>query len=446
MNKLTSTLLLIACLIITACSNNNTEPESPSFIKNARILENGETLSPGTIVHLEGNGYRESDDVILNFFWDTGDKLIPEGTIKGYRAKAITISTDGMTIQMPYRKPASRVEVNIMRAGEMMNIGNVILTDGLTPKELNLYGVYNGSKIKTSLEKQITRWIDEDNNASDFESWGLDKHPDFHSAVGAYRAYGICGLSKEDGKQYPYFFDLCTQEWNRLSDLNTIALFSNGSVIGAIQSHDGKLYGANNISDNLERSNDYLTSRSWSPASPAMRFQLPDGIESDQLGEYPGACNEIGVLLSANKGNGKWIPVFFSPSNGFSISDEIEAKRLIPFAIRTFTKQSTTKEDNEKPQWISGYIVVKEESENGFKSLFYVIDDNKSLSQDPIATFPNSALSVAANHNRPGTLTVHFESGRSDGNGNVTMEYSFDKQEWTPINEFGSFDEIVWIN
>ena len=305
MNKLIIPLFFIACLFMTGCRNNNNEPEVPSFIKDAGILENGETLSPGAIVHLKGSGYRESDDVILNFLWETGEQLIPEGYIRGYRAKVVSISTDGITIQMPFRKPASRVDVDLMREGKIMNIGTVNLTDGLTPKELKLYGIYNETKIKTSLEKQITRWIDTNNNTSDLKSWGLDLHPDFHSAVGAYRAYGICGLSKEDGIQYPYFFDLCTQEWSRLSELNTIALFSNGSIIGAIQSRDGKLYGANNISDNLERSNDYLTSRSTSPASPAMRFQLPDGIESDQLGEYPGVCNERGVLLSANKGNGK---------------------------------------------------------------------------------------------------------------------------------------------
>ncbi|MDE6787242.1 MAG: DUF4784 domain-containing protein, partial [Muribaculaceae bacterium] len=230
------------------------------------------------------------------------------------------------------------------------------------------------------------------------------------------------------------------QEWNRLNDFNTIALFSNGSVIGAIQTRDGKLYGANNVSDNLERSQDYLTSRS---SSPAMRFQLPDGIDAEQFGEYPGAYTEKGVLLSAKKGNGKWIPVFFNPSSGFSLSDEIDAERLIPFALRPFIKQSNSKDDSEKPQWISGYIVVKEESDNGFKSFFHVMDDKLSLFNEPIAAFPNKALSAAANHDRPGTLTVHFEASSS---GNVTSEYHFDKQEWTPINVFGSFDEIVWIN
>ena len=79
-----------------------------------------------------------------------------------------------MAIQMPYRKPASRVEVNLMRNGKIMNVGNINLTDGLTPKEFNLYGIYNATKIETSLEKQITRWVNEDNDISDMKSWTLE--------------------------------------------------------------------------------------------------------------------------------------------------------------------------------------------------------------------------------------------------------------------------------
>lgn len=184
-----------------------------------------------------------------------------------------------MTIQMPYRKPASRVEANLFRNGEIMYIGSVNLTSGLTPKELNLYGVYNETKIKTSLEKQITRWTNGDNNTNDLNSWALDLHPDFHSAVGAYRAYGICGLSKENDKQYPFFFDLCSQEWSRLSDINTIALFSDGTAIGAIQSFDRDLYGINIISEDLDRSEDYLTSRSDMPQPATMKYKLPEGMK-----------------------------------------------------------------------------------------------------------------------------------------------------------------------
>lgn len=428
-------MALLAVVGLTACSDD--EPDVPVFVENARILENGETLSPGTIVHLEGRGYLETDDVILDFFWETGDKLIPEGAIIGYYAKVISKSSDGMAIQMPYRKPASRVEVNLMRNGKIMNVGNINLTDGLTPKEFNLYGIYNATKIETSLEKQITRWVNEDNDISDMKSWTLKMHPDFHSTIGVNRAYGICGLAKENNNQYPFFFDLCTQEWSKLSDSNTIALFGNGSVIGAIQSDDGKLYGAKTISDNLERSENYLSSRASSP-QPTLRFTLPNGINAEQFGEYPGAFTPQYVLLSANKGNGKWIPILFHPSGGFATLDEIDADRLIPFSVHT-----TTKDEKENSQWISGFIVVRGESENGCMSLFYAIDEHLSLTKEPIASYPNKALSATANYNRPGTLTVHFEANRS---GNVTSEYSFEKKEWTPINVFGSFDEIVWIN
>lgn len=433
------TILLVAILTmagLTACGDDK-EPEIPAFVENARILENGETLSPGTIVHLEGQGFLETDDVTLNFFWETGDKLIPEGYIKGYYAKVISKSSNGITIQMPYRKPASRVEVNLIRGGKIMNVGNVNLTDGLTPTELNLYGVYNATKIETSLEKQITRLVAEGNDISDLESWTLDIHPDFHSAVGVYRAYGICGLSKENNNQYPFFFDLCTQEWSKLSDMNTIALFSNGNVIGAIQSGDGKLYGANAISNNLERSENYAISRESSP-QPTSRFTLPDGINAEQFGEYPGAFTSQYVLLSANKGNGKWIPVLFHSNYGFATLDEIDADRLIPFSVHTIAK-----DEKENSQWISGFIVVRGEGENGCMSLFYAIDGNLALTKEPVASYPNMALSATANYDRPGTLTVHFKANRS---GNITSEYSFEKKEWTPINVFGSFDEIIWIN
>lgn len=430
--------LFVAFLIVaglTACSDDK-DPGITAFVEDARIMENGETLSPGTIVHLEGKGYLETDDVTLNFFWETGDKLIPEGSIKGYYAKVISKSSNVITIQMPYRKPASRVEVNLMRDGKIMNIGNVNLTDGLTPRELNLYGVYNATKIETSLEKQITRWVAEDNDISDLELWTLDMHPDLHSVVGVYRAYGICGLSKENDNQYPFFFDLCTQEWSKLSDISTIALFSNGNEIGAIQSVDGKWYEANAISENLERSENYAISRT-SP-QPTFRFTLPDGINAEQFGEYPGAFTSQYVLLSANKGNGKWIPVLLLPNYGFATLDEVEADRLIPFSVYT-----TTKDEKESSQWISGFIVVRGESENGGMSLFYAIDDNLSLEKEPVASYPNKALSATANYDKHGTLTVHFEANQS---GNITSEYSFEKKEWTPINVFGSFDEIVWIN
>ena len=50
-------LLFIACLFMAACHNFE-DPKQPAFITNAKILENWETLSPGSIIHMEGNGYQ----------------------------------------------------------------------------------------------------------------------------------------------------------------------------------------------------------------------------------------------------------------------------------------------------------------------------------------------------------------------------------------------------
>lgn len=265
----------------------------------------------------------------------------------------------------------------------------------------------------------------------------MGTHTDFHSTVGMYRAFGICGLSKENDSQYPYFFDLCTQEWRKLSELNTIALFSTGSQIFAIQSKDGKYYGANGISSHLEVSNYAIKTRSENTPMPAMRFSLPDKMNEKQFGEYPGAYTQNGILLSANKGNGVWTPVVFHPLNGFYALDDIEALALIPFSL--YGKKQSEK-DAEK---IYGYIVVKDESEKGDKSLFYTLDENMKFPEIPFVTYPNQALSASANNDRPGTLTIHFKAYRS---GNVTQEYSFDKKEMNSINYFSSFDEIVWIN
>ena len=72
---------------LTACSDDK-EPEIPAFVENARILENGETLSPGTIVHLEGQGYLETDDVTLNSFGKQATNSFRKGRSKDIMQKS----------------------------------------------------------------------------------------------------------------------------------------------------------------------------------------------------------------------------------------------------------------------------------------------------------------------------------------------------------------------
>ncbi|MFR4303973.1 MAG: WD40-like domain containing protein [Bacteroides thetaiotaomicron] len=431
-------LMLLGMCMISSCSDND-EPSEPNFINNAKLQEEGQKLSPGDIVHLEGEGYLETDNVWLNIFWKTGNDLMPEGSITAYYANILTASRNGITIQMPYRKPESRVEVCLLRNGEIMKIGTVYLSDGTTPSQYQLYGIVNHSKCLDERSNQITRWLDSDNGLSDMHTWTLDAHFDFHSTVGAYRTYGICGLSKENGMQYPYFFDLLTGEWKRLSEVNTIALFSDPTAIYALSTDDNKYYRARSISSELEQSNYAVATRASSSGSD-LKFTLPEDIHPDFMGDYPGVRYDTeNVLLSANKGDGKWTPILFNQRKGFLVSDDIDADALIPFSAYIKTEYSDA-----KSQKLSGYIVVLREQKDGNHSLFYTIDeDNFAISKNPFTSCSNKVLSVTSNPDRPGTLTVHCEAYRA---GNVTFELSLQNNEWTFINQMGSFDEVVWIN
>lgn len=436
-------ILLIAFFVMTglmACSDDNNTSKS-QFVENAKIQEEGQTLSPGQIVHLEGDGYLDSDNVILNFYWELNEPNFPEGYIEGYYAKILTCTSDGIAIQMPYRKPESRVEVILMRGGEMMPIGEVCLKDGTTPKDFRLYGINNNLHNKGIWIDaiQIMRCVYDENAEYKEISWPMDEHPDFHSAVGLHRGYGLCGLAATEGVQYPFFFDFCTLQWKKLSNFKTIALFSTPSMVGALQAMDGEKYSINVISSDLETW-DYATAKTKSSfEKPQPAYPLPDGLKAEQFGEYPGAYyNQSYILFSANKGNGKWTPVIFAPDKGFYVLDDINADGLIPFSF--FVKAEGEK-DNQK--LISGYLVALESKQNG--SEFYLLDDNMKLRKEPFATFANRAVSVSASHEKQGILTVHFEGHRA---GNVTYEYSWGTKEWKPVSLMGGHvhDEIVWTN
>lgn len=426
---------------LTACSDDD-NLSTPQFVENAKIQEEGQTLSPGQIVHLEGKGYQEGDDVILNIYWKLNEPLFPEGYIKGDRAEILTRTPDGITIRMPYRKPESRVEVMLMRGGEMMMIGEVRLKDGTTPKEVKLYGINNNLHNKGHYidALQIERCGDEESWEHEQTSWSLEEHPDFHSVVGLWRTYGLCGLAQEEGVPYPFFFDFCTLEWKKLSDIKTIALLNAFTAIDALQTRDGKNYKPNNISANLESSN-YATATTKSNVNPSPGFPLPEGLKAEQFGEYPGAFTDKHIrLFSANKGNGKWTPVIYDMYSGFYALDDIDADGLIPFSFPVRDE----KVEITKKKWIFGYIVAREKAENG--SEFYLLNDNPlSLQQEPFAVFPNRAVSISSNLNKPGTFTVHFEAYR---NGNITCEYSWETKEWKDIHHFSghTHDEIIWAN
>ena len=66
---------------------------------------------------------------------------------------------------------------------------------------------------------------------------------------------------------------------------------------------------------------------------PEPQFELPEGFTPEQFGDYPGVFmqgNEI-ILLSARKGNGKWVLMLYNYRNGFFVLEGIEADNIFPF-------------------------------------------------------------------------------------------------------------------
>lgn len=46
---------------------------------NAGVTEANQTVKPGDIVHIYGDGFQEGDQVDFDFRWDLGEPFFPEG-------------------------------------------------------------------------------------------------------------------------------------------------------------------------------------------------------------------------------------------------------------------------------------------------------------------------------------------------------------------------------
>lgn len=423
------TLVLFALFCFTACSDES-ENNNENLVQGVEIKEIGQTLSPNDLVHITGSGFELSDQILLNFYWETGDKLFPEGSLIGYYYTEITaINENAITLKLPYRMPASRVEVMLIREGNMQKLGEVKMTDGQTPKEYRLYGVYNNSTQNFTLDmpEQIATMMSEG-----LTKWEIETHPDFHSVVNATLTYGLCGLANDNGIHKPYFFDFCTSKWTELSPRPTLAIASiYGTNVVSIENVGDNGYSINNISSNLLQSN-FLTRSNYTPI-PQRISKLPADLKPEYFGQYPAAQfgNTDVFLLSANKGNNKWIPVRYSVTSGFAELDEIDADALIPFCFYI-------QKDN-KVIPMSGYIISSEK--NG--SQFCLVNEDKFELQEPFTTFPNKALSVTSTPTALNTFTVHFLAYRE---GNITESFDYAAKKWNFTSFCGSFDEIVWAN
>ena len=415
--------LLVLATVATAiysCNKKAFEPvEEVVFIQDARLEEEGLTRAPGDVIHLKGTGYQQTDNVMFTFTWETGDNLIPVGKASGIYAKKLEATTDGITAVLPYRYPAADVEVNLMREGKLQKIGSLNITDGQSPKELRLYGIDNA-------RKSINGFILDVNNVGR-KSLDVTLPEDFHSVINVPRSFGLCGISWKGGHRTAEYVDLFTGKAETLATDVIALVMTPANAAVAVACKDGV---CTLQTLPVEISADYMTkSDAQPPTQPT--FTLPEGLEPEYFGDYPGvfieAAESCSYLLSANRGDGNWTTVMLD-KDGFRKVEDIEAAAVIPFRAG---------ED-------AGYIVTYEDG----PSLFRPVNAKTGEMGSAIYTCKMGRItSATSNPEKPDHILLNFADA-FNGTHIYDLDWN-DPKTLSPItlpNSTGKYAEALMAN
>lgn len=415
-------ILLNAMLVLTAAAvsscNKNINDEIV-FIQDAMLEEEGRTCEPGGAIHLKGSGYQQTDNVMLTFTWETGDRMMPVGKASGIYAKKQDAAPDGIIAVLPYRYPAADVEVSIMREGQLQKIGSLKITDGRAPKDLRLYGLGSESKSIEGFTLDI-------NNVGS-RCLGIALPEDLHSVINVPRSFGICGIMGRGEHRSAVLVDFFTGESETLAD-DVLALFmtpANAAV--AVVGRDG-VCTLRTLS--IEVGTDYMT-KSYSPAPVQPTFTLPEGLKPEYFGDYPGVplgtAEHISYLLSACRGNGSWTTVILD-KDGFRKAEDIEAGAVIPFRA-----------GND-----AGYILAYD----GGPDLFCTVDPKTGLMNQAIYTCKMSKIvSATSNPEKPDHILLNFAEAF-----NGTKIYDLDWHDLKTLSPIalphsaGDYAEVLMAN
>lgn len=387
--------------------------EKELIISDASLQEEGKTLAPGEVIHLLGEGYRQTDNVMLSFSWETGDKLIPVGKASGVYAEIVSVEPTRVEVLLPYRYPAARVDVTLTREGKTQEIGSLNITDGQAPKDLRLYGIK---------DKSVDGYI-LDENGLGRKSFTAVLSGNIHSVVNVPRSFGLCGLAEDDGNRSAVFLNFFTGKTEHLSG-NAIALSRTPTnMIAALCCRDN-ICTFNNLP--VEVCADYMTKSSGTPAPVQPKYDLTEGLKPEYFGDYPGTYSEkegiFSYLFSANEGNGKWATVILRKESLRKI-EELDAAAVIPFRVG---------QD-------AGYIITFE----GGPSLFRIVNAETGKMDQPIYTYKSvRVLSANVHTDRPDHILLNIASG----NATKIQDLDWKTKTLSPVSLPENYKEVLMAN
>lgn len=421
-------LLAMFCfaLLLVACAKDDAEVTESVIVAYARLTEEGLTLNPNDLVHVTGTGFEESDRLLLSVTWKTGEEKMPEGLSQSYLYTYESKSSDGISFRVPYRYPAGKMDVILWRKGNNQKIGSVNITDGVPPTDYRLYSL-DGTTISRPAYSECLSYP--------HAAWKADGYTDILCIASYPRTYTLCAIAKKGDVQTLAYIDFCTDEWHDIQLGTPLALITTPDALYGVMSADGTGYLLQDLATCLPQSYSYTVTRT-SQVLPRKPYTLPDGLTASMFGDYPGVATQSAFLLSANKGDGKWVPVFLFPSTdgGFVVGSEIEAERLIPFC---FFKKGDDGKYLRRCGLAASYASGKSE-------LLLLDESATPVTFKSIAQFDASLLCVTYNPEREGCLSILFQDD-AEGKTCSLMEYKDEPGEYI-FRSQPVCQQVVWAN
>lgn len=424
-------LLFLFALLIAACSDDDDQTKTPTFVTNIEIADAGKTFNPGDAVTVKADGFLESDQLILDIFWLITDEPKQSEAFSRYNhASVIERTANSISFRAPGHHPASRVEIFLEREGILMPLGKISVSDGQSPKEPQLYGITNSLSIYTPTVPRGIVHIDlATKEISDVVRFGEGE--DFRQVSNDCGTNILCGIWEKDGKRFINSYDLSMHYWGNPTERNVINLCSNFNNIIALQAISDKILTYYSISSSNTRMN--------MPPVNNPTINLPDGLKPESLSRYPGARTGSSLLLSADNADGTFSPIVIDlSSERLYTHDPIETNALIPFWIM--------EPDAKNPNTLKcsgGYIISRG---SGSETKFCLWNPTTGTLEEPFTTFSNDVRSAAmyfSGNGQTRKLYVQFEGGRE---GDFIQSYDFQTKEWKMFTFHVPFAEILFAN
>lgn len=228
-------LFLLFGLLLAACVKD--DDKQPILVTDIVMPAAGTVFNPGDKVTIKAQGFQTDDDVMFEIYWPLPDEpaLNYQGYARGVLPVMLEQTATSITFLAPGHYPASTTKILLRRAGDIMTLGEIAVSNGQAPEEFQLYGITN-SHSDTGYKNCIQHVDLAKANPTDIVELAEDQK-DFSCVVNAPESQRLCGIQTKDGIRKVYCYDLSMRYWQDTGLENILTLCNNtdGSITAVRQ-------------------------------------------------------------------------------------------------------------------------------------------------------------------------------------------------------------------